>query len=694
MSCEIYVCFKDGRPDKKLHLAGLNDSAGMVCFGSDDAFCFLRQDGHPDHIISEQEAEEFGIFPRHCVLLWAGGKFRLDFDRYAKVYLDGQKQAAMDWCNPFEWGQDQVGLTLGNHWTERVAQSPTFRIVRRDLDRAAFGWSDARTDNALDHPTDSIDRVNWNTKTVEQLRQSQSTAKRRNIFFATILLSALAALAFLVSQNTERLLEAERAIPFSANENTLAEIAENVGSIGLLWSEDHEQPSARSHFAPIGTGWIYRKRRDEAPSWLVTNAHVTQQILNSQAQGSSRLSKHATAKVIARFPAEGSDTGFDDIELSGVTSDETKRAYVHPFFDDFKVEYGDAAANVFDVAVYKLNEHEKTELGQRRGLTVAEEVPIEIRRAWLGVLDGKETPLASVESMELTGLGVLIVGYPVERVPFLSAGVAEEPAAHRSFVTQELNAFSRRWTLERDIELPRLIQFKAQSAGGMSGGPIIRSGQNQKPEVIGMVFAGSYRDDPDGEKLFGQNARVASSDISYGLGISSLENLLLHKDGDNTRHEILDQRLDTVAKPAWTEARSGADRLTLEFLTFEEAADCQIEVLAKHELALKLSHSVQFDGALAGQKRGEHRNGYEYYVPDHLNRLMVVARSTHSKQALIRMSVEERIRRTGNWEDQGPAYASRIIDFSNEKPNKIRINASGPLNETVEIKIYGERKCK
>ena len=345
MSCEISVIYPglDGE-ERILEIPETRRSYGVINFGSDPTVCFGDAPGMGGVVLDRWEAEEYGILPRHCALLWAGGKFRLEFDRHAGVYLNGSETCARSFCNPFEDGAEfemRLGLPNTDRHGADLGIAPVFRVRRKDVER---------------RKTDFLN---------EWAMQSIWIARALKLPFLISLpwLVVAVAVLFLASfvwdglqsrRITQALIRAD--IPEQVGE----QFVPSVASIGVMRGE---------RFVPYGTAWLYEHETETGASskWLVTNLHVVQQMQIGGCSGPA-----GTRPAVARFPASA------DGAIASETLALTACPRTHPLYaafesfryplesqagalvsageDDLPANNGQqAVANLYDLAAFEID---------------------------------------------------------------------------------------------------------------------------------------------------------------------------------------------------------------------------------------------------------------------------------------------------------------------------------------------------
>ena len=461
MSCEISVIYPGLEGEEKiLEIPETRRAFGIVSFGSDPTVCFGSAPGMGGFVLDRWEAEEYGILPRHCALLWAGGKFRLEFDRHAGVYLNGSETCARSFCNPFEDGPEfemRLGLPNANANGDDLGIAPVFRIRRTDRARRKSSWL-----------SDLAMRMTWFRKVAMVPFLISLPAI---VTFVAILTAGLVGWNALQSrQITEALIRGD--IPQTVSD----QFAQSVASIGVTCDDA---------FTPYGTAWLYEHHRASArgnTKWLVTNLHVIRQMKQHICEDQQQAER-----TIAKFPNRGGDaTEAHIVSIDGP-------AYKHPLHDPFEVyrtrfsvsESGqEAVANVYDLAAFELDDAAfPAEVSRRDFLKLQGDKP--------ETVSVFETNANFTQNLE-PGRPVLILSYPTENQPFLAAGVSSEPFQFRATLQSKSNAMSRGIPGASSNRTPALYSFSAKSAGGMSGSPVIAIDRNQNAYVSAIVFSASF----------------------------------------------------------------------------------------------------------------------------------------------------------------------------------------------------------
>ncbi len=655
MSCEISVIYPglDGE-EIILEIPETRRAFGVVSFGSDPTVCFGSAPGMGGFVLDRWEAEEYGILPRHCALLWAGGKFRLEFDRHAGVYLNGSETCARSFCNPFEDGPEfemRLGLPNANEAGDDLGIAPVFRIRRTDRARRKSSWL-----------SELATRVTWFRK----------VAMVPFLVSLPALVTAVALLsASFVGWNVwqgQRITEA--LIRGDISQAMGAELAGSVASIGIVCDEE---------FTPLGTAWLYEHRQEtaaETTKWLVTNLHVVRQM--TCAQGTSQQ------RVLAKFPnTNGVTTNALDIEVRTAPRK-------HPLHDPFEQERStsgtsengqQAIANVYDLAAFPLDDASlSSSLEKRRFLTLSAPSP-------------EKASSFSIETLFTQnvepGRPVLILSYPTENQPFLYDGVSSEPFQFRTALQSKSNAMSRGIPGDSSNRTPALYSFSAKSAGGMSGSPVIALDRNNDPFIAGIVFAASFVRGP-ADAASGAPTRLAAGDGTYALDATSLSS-------------ISDWPLESESVPAdrWQEVKlvweSWADRKSPLDVQRQRFADLNQKVIEKDDNGISdlqlcsASKKVALNRSLRveEQARGESGRAVKFKFADAAQNTLIVAETQGARgdEALLQLAISTR--RNGR---KQTSHAVGLNQATYVKPGTaplaVDITVAGPLKSSVVLTAY------
>lgn len=621
MSCEISVIYP-GLEDKAvtLEIPETRQSFGVVSFGSDPSVCFGSAPGMGGFVLDRWEAKEYGILPRHCALLWAGGKFRLEFDRHAGVYLNGSDKCARSFCNPFEDGAEftmRLGMPEQSRDGGEHGVAPVFKIRRKDLAHQKTGILTAL----------SL-RFNWFRKVAMMPFLVRLPAL---VMVVAVLGVMFAAWNFSQGQRiTEALIRGD--VPQTIG----TDLAPSVASIGIACDDNPNAP-----FKPYGTAWLFENSNATQGSskWLITNLHVVRQMAQDGcAPETGRGSR------IAMFPGtQGDKTEALAVRLA-------TRPRMHPLHDEFdkfrsefenRIEGQQAVANIYDIAAFELTGEEAAAISLNRTfLTLGEDSP---SNAWSFATDVNFT-----QNLE-PGRPVLILSYPTENQPFLADGVPADPFQFRTSLQSKSNAMSRTIPGESSNRTPALYSFSAKSAGGMSGSPVIALNSNGDPFVSGIVFSASYVRGP-ATTSGGGPLRLATGDGTYALDTTSLTTITDWPDSEASLPGALDvsaDRLDAIREvwSSWSNDQSPLDEKRQQFSDLNRAyekrfasANVQLQICAASK-TLKLSRRTKEDSM--DETRGESRKPVKLQFSELAKNtlLMIEARSKRDDDQLLQLAI-------------------------------------------------------
>ena len=149
---------KSDRLALSVHIEGRDDIPpfvadgphGVIHFGTDLSFSCLPID---------PRARSEGVRRRHCSLVYAGGSFRVDFDRGAGVFFleDDRARQAVQLSNPFA-GARSVRMRLGQPKGDPGSVNPVFVIERHDPDAISSNGRDLLKATRRRRKSDTIDR--------------------------------------------------------------------------------------------------------------------------------------------------------------------------------------------------------------------------------------------------------------------------------------------------------------------------------------------------------------------------------------------------------------------------------------------------------------------------------------------------------------------------------------------------------
>lgn len=668
MSCEISVIYP-GLENKavKLEIPETRRSFGVVSFGSDPSVCFGSAPGMGGFVLDPWEAKEYGILPRHCALLWAGGKFRLEFDRHAGVYLNGSETCARSFCNPFEDGAEftmRLGLPEQSLRGHNSGVAPVFKIRRHDQAHQKTGFLTAL---AL--------RFDWFRKVAMMPFLVRLPALVMGVLALGIILTAW---NFSQSQRiTEALIRGD--IPQAIG----TDLAPSVASIGMVCDGD---PNTR--FKPYGTGWLYQHidAQQRASRWLITNLHVVRQIEQNECPPGT-----GSRTTVAMFP------GIQGNRIEALPLSLTTRPRIHPLHDAFeafrsefenRIEGQQAVANIYDIAAFELTGDDAASIASdRKFLTLGKDIP---ETAWSFATDVNFT-----QNLD-PGRPVLILSYPTENQPFLADGVPSDPFQFRTTLQSKSNAMSRSIPGQSSNRTPALYSFAAKSAGGMSGSPVIALDKNGDPFVSAIVFSSSFVRGP-GTTAGGGPQRLANGDGTYALDTTSLISIADWPDSDSNQSDVLDISADQLKAiravwTSWSNDQSPLDETRQRFTDLNrgyekrfESEGLQLRICAATKM-LKLSRKAP--GEQLVPARGETRKPVKLQFSEHAkNTLLVVeSRSKRDDDQLLQLAIStKRNGKRATTQMTGLNQASYLK--AGDAPLEAEISAAGPYKSELVLTI-------
>ena len=666
MSCEISVIYP-GLEDQiiKLEIPETRRSFGVVSFGSDPSVCFGSAPGMGGFVLDRWEAKEYGILPRHCALLWAGGKFRLEFDRHAGVYLNGSETSARSFCNPFEDGAEFT-MRLGMPEQKRGGGShgiaPVFKIRRNDQAHQKTGLL---TSLAL--------RFNLFRKVAMMPFLVRLPAL---VMFVTVFGAMLATLSYFQSQRIN-----EALIRGDIPQDIGLDLAPSVASIGIVCDED---PNRQFH--PYGTAWLYEHAHSSknTSKWLVTNFHVVHQMeLQECASGTGQKSR------VAIFPGVSGDKALR------VTLDDTPR--MHPLYNEFeaygsviekRVEGQQSVANIYDIAAFKLTGGNAAEISPNRTFLKLGAPP---RSLLTSAMDSPHDTSSFSTTADFTqniepGRPVLILSYPTENQPFLADGVSADPFQFRTTLQSKSNAMSRTIPGESSNRTPALYSFSAKSAGGMSGSPVIVLNQNGDPFVSGIVFSASF---VRGQATTsgGSPLRLASGDGTYALDTTSLTSITnwpaMTENATSSSAPSDDQieKIKTVWQ-SWQNDQAPLDEKRQQFASIN--AEHRICAASR---TLKLSRQTKVQGS--SDVRGETRKPLKFQFSDQAQNtlFMIESRSKNDDEQLLQLAISKHPHGKRQTSQVTGLNQASFLKAGSAPPYEIQISAAGPHKARLVLTV-------
>lgn len=666
MSCEISVIYPGlGGRERVLEIPETKRSYGVINFGSDPTVCFGDAPGMGGFVLDRWEAEEYGILPRHCALLWAGGKFRLEFDRHAGVYLNGSETCARSFCNPFE-DSGEFEMRLGLPDTDAngtdLGIAPVFRVRRKDVKRR-------RTDFLNEWAMQSV----WIMRALKLpflVSLPWFVVATAALFLVSFIWDSLQS-----DRITQALVQAE--VPERVGE----QFVPSVAAIGIMRG---------NRFVPYGTAWLYEHVTEAGASskWLVTNRHVVQQMQMGGCGGAV-----GTRPAVARFPASA------DGEIASETLQLTACPRLHPLYSAFEAfrfpletptaplvgsgeadtapERGpQAVANLYDLAAFELPSD-----------------ALDPAREFLSLAAPSQTDLSPFDitprfTQNLQpGRPVLILSYPTENQPFLADGVSSDPFQFRTSLQSKSNAMSRSIPGRSSNRTPALYSFSAKSAGGISGSPVIAMSRDGEPFVSGIVFAASFvRGDTNSAGAAPR--RLAAGDGTYALDATSLATI---ENWTAVAEWQINEEVQEIREvwKSWSNDRAPVDEARIEFsqANNQVAADQGLEALhvCQASRVLTLSQRARDEK----EARGVLTEPIGLVLSDGAQNTLITAerRVREDSEALIQMTVSTT--RNGIKFPQheiGLNQASYLL--KKNAGTEIEIGVAGPHKTSVTLTIY------
>ncbi len=461
---------------------------------------------------------------RHCTLIYTGAAFRLDFEGDADVYVGGSPTAAISLCDPFVGRRESVDLRMGRPVSTPESLNPVVRITRsRQMMARLSKMAGAKRRGPKRASTDLVERI----------RTTEGAQGRMGA-----MLSVVAAIAFFGALfGVAALARPQPAGPFADMDPWLA----SVVVMGV------SREGGANEFTPIGTGWLCCGNGSDRGVQVVTNRHVRAELSRRAASGGETMrvvaflpgvqSKDTTPRLkpmavditsavsgpscggssvalpmqaVSALPIDAAGSAADTLRASSPASDlppldvkapaQTAANLAsewrcHPLFETFAADFGAqgrSAANVYDVAIVRLDE-----------------------AASAHVRHEKRPMFAVAASLEDTGAPVAVIGYPTENLPYALNAADPVPKTYTGQVVRRTNPFLGSVQADAESTVPDLYAVRAESAGGLSGSPIIERTKSGAFAVVGMVMGASFTE----ASLTSAGARRQSaSDIAYGLG--------------------------------------------------------------------------------------------------------------------------------------------------------------------------------
>ncbi|MFN7056456.1 hypothetical protein [Hyphomonas sp.] len=431
-----------------------------------------------DIVLPQALAGDFneGVRQFHCTLIYTGSNFRIDFEGGAEVFVAGEAQSIITLTNPFELSSgSKVSLRLGTPKATPESVNPEIIIER--LGKASAvppGKRGARTGR----PSNDI---------VAVVRQTRRRQTRQGAFVSVMVLLmcafALAGLKFF-----------ERLERFPGDR--LRELEASVAVIGTALGGPValSQDDIADTFVPVGTGWLCcgpDTDRSGDVLKIVTNAHVVSQVDSMARAGET------DQRILAVFPRVqngGSETEPVIVDLTRAIRQDRLFAE-HRLYARFQQQFQSSSrpySNVYDVAHIEIADEETRDRLRHHA------------RFEIGA------GLSSADRQ------VGIIGYPVENLPRALNPLDPVARTYIENVARRTDPFLSP-SAGQEALVPELYAVRAESAGGLSGSPLIQFNRTaRKFEVVGMVFSASFlQSDP---RTDASSPRVAASDIVFASG--------------------------------------------------------------------------------------------------------------------------------------------------------------------------------
>ncbi len=593
---------------------------GIVHFGTDPV--------HSCYPISA-DAEREGVRFHHCTLLYAGASYRLDFDRGANVFVNGGKVPVRQLYNPFKDG-DTASLRLGQPADWKDSRNPTFILKRTNSDLGNRRTNAPRKPAPSGRSSDTIDALDQNILSLLWLRR--------------YVLAGLAAIALLFFWY---------GVPLYKDANIVSRVSafeQSVGLIGIAYRA--EAPDNTERFVPTGTAWLCCGGDPQAQPWLITNAHVADQLATRLAYYGAQS---PTARVEARF-LDNSGAPYFTVPLAPEAVS-GHSASLHPLyapFETFSADFnqGQKTANLYDVSAYA--------------------IPAE------RIAGRPRLKLAASHNIAEKGDVVATIGFPLENLPL--AVNNDEPVAKtfRSEVVRRTDPFLRRApasTEENAITLPDLLTVEAESAGGLSGSPIF----NTSGQVVGMVKAASFSTAQAAQYQLGA-PRETSSDLVFGLSVHAIHDTIQHLNGSYPLNDTGKRMARTVWKARIGEVKTLNLMQSIE--AFEE--DTRLSCETEHGTVQKHTVKLESPAAHPGRATPSQPLSISYEANQ---RLMLFVQTIDAPQAILFLSATSATQlgaATAPPPGDGVGSATTVKRIS-PRPGTLQVTVEGPTGQTAEI---------
>ncbi|HVY90485.1 MAG TPA: hypothetical protein VG942_16580 [Hyphomonadaceae bacterium] len=425
-----------GGAEDPIEFAHPDDTPTVVTFGTDRGNTIRVDVTDPNERVNA----------RHCTLVYTGAGFRIDFERDTRVFIGDSPTPTLGLSDPFVHSGDskEIKLRLGmpvaaaSGGAASASRNPVFYISRDDA-----GAADLKNlKPGAQHSNDPIERI-----------KEGDRGRRRQAVFAGLLAVAMLVIGVGLFALATRVDQHEKWA-----QDMQAGLSQSVGVIGVARIENGREVS----FEPTGTGWLCCADAGKSASpVLITNYHVW--------AASSGLVQRTggSARIVIHFPDGAAAAPLSDrqIVLQDIGAKTEIRS--HPLYGAFATfltnnQLADAAPNVYDVISIPIIGSPKAMEG-RPLLSLAQP---------RGAPQGTE-PVAAI-------------GYPIENLPYALNYDSPVPKFYPSNIVRRTSPFLG----PAAHGVPSLLALQAESAGGLSGSPVI-AGEKGSFHVVGLVMQAS-----------------------------------------------------------------------------------------------------------------------------------------------------------------------------------------------------------
>lgn len=700
MGLSVEICTNNAKDPKDLVDSDWVEVAveprphGIISFGRDAEACTID-------IASSCGIE--GVRYRHCALVFAGGSFRIDFDRDCRVFVSnsildfdpsarpGAKLNPIHQLhNPF-LNADTFYMRLGQPFVVQESRNPLIRVTKKDADvKERKRFTRKQMARLRRGEMDTIDLVR---KTDRNVRRQTLTLGGLAIALGAGLITLA---AFFVGLRTLERAQAElreNVTMLQAQTPAQTWIAETAPSVAQLMIE------TKSGTQAAGTAWLWcysdnpnacAPDTDKPPVYLVTNAHVLNKL-----QAAARANIEEEPMYAAIFPRRHVSEAPVKIVLEDA---DMTRFVAHPFNSDSTRTQQERRASAYDLAVVRLSAKQNNALGERLRFQI----------------ETTRTPREGDLSLS--------IGYPVEGSQNASDLEDPTPTANWTRLNRRVTPFYGHISLlglindktcdavkaaheagtspgKRSLLMPAYYSLFSTSLGGVSGGPII-------DRCSKKVFAIAQSQDSIDVQSLAEQLDVDDIPVGALLYAISIDGLLDFDPGTDawatTDHydEIAAPVLNPVKSMDWSDfLNAHVNATNVKMSRFY----CRNGAITETVETLSVKIEQELDGANgvigAAPADGRARDAWRYSVPGG-GWYSILARSDNFRYDFVSIDVTSRDIDRGldlisSWRQKDPASG---IGTAKMAPTEVGIDGtdieilvSAPMNASIKAAILMTR---